>query len=149
MVNHLAALDATFSALADPTRRAILAHLAESPDASVSELAKPFRVSLPAISRHLRVLQGAGLLTRRREGRVHHLRLVAQPLESAGDWIATYRRFWEIKLDALDRYLRESEEQKEKPCPSPRHKPRRRSGSRAPSRLPAKGSSAPGRSRAR
>jgi DNA-binding transcriptional ArsR family regulator len=150
MVNYsAAALNRTFAALSDPTRRAIPAHLSGTPDASVSELAQPFRISPPAIARHLRVLEGAGLVARRRQGRVHHLRLVAEHLESAGDWIATYRRFWEEKLDALERYLRESQEQEEESWPSPRRKPRRRSGSRGLSPHRAKGSSAPGRTRGR
>jgi DNA-binding transcriptional ArsR family regulator len=151
MVNYSAVLDRTFGALSDPTRRAILAHLAEAPDASVSDLARPFRISAPAISRHLRVLEGAGLLTRRREGRVHHLRLLPAPLESANDWLDRYRRFWEGKLDALERYLRESQKEEDSWPPPPRHPhppaPRRRSASRARSRPRAKGSSAPGPTR--
>jgi len=96
MVNNLAAasLDATFGALADPTRRAILARLAEKSEISVTELAQPFDVTLPAISRHLRVLEEAGLLARRREGRVHHCRVVAAPMKPASEWIARYQRFW-------------------------------------------------------
>jgi len=110
MVNYsAAALDQTFRALSDPTRRAMLARLAAEPDASVAELARPFRMSKPAISKHLRVLEEAGLLARRRQGRVHHLRLVPAPLETADDWLARYRTFWEERLDALERYLREPE----------------------------------------
>jgi DNA-binding transcriptional ArsR family regulator len=117
MVNHSAAasLDATFGALADPTRRAILARLASTPDASVSELAAPFDVSLPAISKHLRVLEDAGLLARRREGRVHHCRVVAAPIRTAADWIARYEKFWEGRLDALARYLEETADEDEPP----------------------------------
>jgi DNA-binding transcriptional ArsR family regulator len=100
-------LDATFHALSDPIRRAILARL-ETGEASVTELAAPFRVSLPAVSKHIRVLEKAGLLARRRAGRVHSLRLVARPLQDAAGWIDYYRRFWEARFDALDRYLQES-----------------------------------------
>ncbi len=129
MVNYSTTLDATFSALSDPTRRAILAHLAESPEASVSDLSRPFRVSKPAISRHLRVLEGAGLLVRRRQGRVHHLRLVPAPLEAADLWLDRYRRFWGEKLDALDRYLRESQQgsrRRARAASSPSRRTRRR-----------------------
>src|SRR5262245_32629084 len=110
MVNYssAAALDATFQALADPTRRAILAKLASSPDTSVSELASPFRMSLPAVSKHLRVLESAGLLERRRAGRVHHCRFVPAPMRTASDWIAHYERFWAERLDDLKRYLVQS-----------------------------------------
>lgn len=142
MVNYSAALDTTFSALADPTRRAILAHLAESPEASVSDLARPFALSLPAISRHVRVLEGAGLLSRRKQGRVHHCRLVGAPLESANRWIDRYRRFWARKLDALEHYLRESQEEEGKTATSPPRQSRRPSGSRSPSRRRARASSA-------
>jgi len=99
-------IDQTFAALADPTRRAILARLARG-EASVTGLAAPFRMSLPAVSKHLRVLERAGLVGRSREGRVHRLRLEASPLRDAGEWIARYRRFWEGSFDRLDAYLRE------------------------------------------
>ena len=144
MVNSSAALDATFGALADPTRRAILAKLALSPESSVGELARPFAISLPAVSRHLRVLEEAGLVAREKDGRVHRCRLVAEPMRDAGDWIQTYREFWEARLDALQRYLESPEEnEKEK-----RWNPKRRtgSGSRARSRPRARGSSGRGRS---
>ena len=105
MVNYSApALDATFSALADPTRRAILARLAMG-DATVTELARPFQVSLPAISRHLRVLEEAGLMARDRQGRTHRGRLAAGPLHAATDWLLFYRGFWEGTFDALAEYL--------------------------------------------
>ena len=97
-------LDRTFAALSDPTRRAILARLAQG-DASVSELAAPFAMSLPAISKHLRVLEQAGLVERTKDGRVHRLRLVAQPLHQAASWIAHYQQFWEQQLAALADYL--------------------------------------------
>ncbi len=98
-------LDATFSALGDPTRRAILARLARG-EASVTEVAGPFAMSLPAISKHVRVLEHAGLLTRQRAGRIHRLRLVARPLRDAAEWIARYRGFWGSQLDALARHLK-------------------------------------------
>jgi DNA-binding transcriptional ArsR family regulator len=105
MVNSSAAgLDATFAALADPTRRAILARLALG-EATVGELARPFAVSLPAISKHLRVLEEAGLLARERQGRVHRCRLAATPLQEAVGWLLAYRRFWEGTLDSLAAYL--------------------------------------------
>src|SRR5689334_20258250 len=98
-------LDTTFHALADPTRRAILARLQQG-EATVTEVARPFRISLPAISKHLRVLEKAGLLARTRCGRVHHLRLVAKPLQDVAEWIAHYRQFWEERLDSLELFLR-------------------------------------------
>jgi DNA-binding transcriptional ArsR family regulator len=105
MVKHVShTLDRVFAALSDPTRRAILARLADS-DASVSELAAPFAMSLPAISKHLRVLEQAGLITRTKDGRVHRLRLAAQPMRDAAAWIAHYQQFWEGQLDALADYL--------------------------------------------
>ena len=110
MVKYQArALDATFSALADPTRRAILARLARA-ESSVTELAEPFDVSLPAISKHLRVLETAGLLAREKDGRVHRCRLVAGPMKTAASFLARYRSFWEEQLDALANYLGESKE---------------------------------------
>jgi len=99
-----ASLDAAFTALADPTRRAIVARLA-SAERSVGELAKPLPMSLPAVSRHLRILEGAGLVARRKEGRTHVLRLVPQALEPAQDWIAGHRAFWTSRLESLERYL--------------------------------------------
>ena len=108
MVKHRgAALDATFHALSDPIRRSILARL-EAGEASLTELARPFRISLPAISKHIRVLEKAGLLRRRRAGRVHCLRLVPGPLREAAEWIEHYRCFWEERFDALDRHLQET-----------------------------------------
>jgi DNA-binding transcriptional ArsR family regulator len=104
-------LDATFSALADPTRRAILARLA-SGETSVSELAQPFEMSMPAISKHLKVLQRAGLIERGREAQWRPCRLSAGPLKDASDWLDRYRRFWEESLDRLDVYLRELQKRK-------------------------------------
>lgn len=103
-------LDRTFAALSDPTRRAIVARLAAG-EASVSEVAEPFAMSLPAVSKHLRVLEEAGLLARRKEGRVHRIRLVAEPLREAAAWITAYREFWEGRLDALAEYLENQKEE--------------------------------------
>jgi DNA-binding transcriptional ArsR family regulator len=99
-------LSVTFGALADPTRRAILARLA-SGEATVSELAEPFEVSGPAISKHLKVLERAGLISRGREAQWRPCRLVGAPLKDAADWLEEYRRFWEDSFDRLDDYLRE------------------------------------------
>jgi DNA-binding transcriptional ArsR family regulator len=99
-------LSTTFAALADPTRRAILARLV-SGEASVTELAEPFEMSLPAVSKHLKVLQRAGLITRGREAQWRPCRLEAAPLKDAADWLEAYRRFWEQSLDRLEDYLRE------------------------------------------
>ena len=97
-------LNATFAALADPTRRAILSRLARG-DASVMEIAEPFKMTLPAISKHLKVLQRAGLVTQGREAQWRPCRLQAAPLKTAADWIDHYRRYWEESFDQLDRYL--------------------------------------------
>jgi DNA-binding transcriptional ArsR family regulator len=105
MVNRSSGtLDRTFAAVADPTRRAILHRLARG-EASVKELAAPFNMSLPAISKHLTVLERAGLLRRRKIGRVHHCQLVGRPMGEATAWLMAYQPFWESKLDALDDYL--------------------------------------------
>ena len=105
MVNLLVdPLAATFAALADPTRRAILERLAQG-EASVNELAQPFAVSLPAISKQLRVLQRAGLLVQGKEGRVRRCRLEAAPMKDALQWLDRYRRYWEQQLDSLADYL--------------------------------------------
>jgi DNA-binding transcriptional ArsR family regulator len=106
-------LDRTFSALADPTRRAILARLA-SGDASVTELAEPFAMSLPAISKHLKVLERAGLIVRGREAQWRPCRLEARPLKGASEWLEQYRVFWEQSLDRLEGYLKGLQD-KEKP----------------------------------
>src|SRR5580704_5026719 len=99
-------LDHTFAALADPTRRAILARLA-SGEASVTELAKPFEISLPAISRHLKVLERAGLIARGREAQWRPRTLQPEPLKDAAEWLEQYRRFWEQSLDRLAEHLAE------------------------------------------
>ena len=97
-------LDTTFAALADPTRRAILARLAGG-EATVTELAEPFAMSLPAVSKHLKVLEHAGLIARGREAQWRPCRLEVGPLKEAADWIGGYRRFWEESFDRLDEYL--------------------------------------------
>jgi DNA-binding transcriptional ArsR family regulator len=99
-------LSITFGALADPTRRAILARLTKG-EASVTELAKPFDMTLPAVSKHLKVLERAGLIARSRDAQWRPCRLKAQRLEEAADWVGRYRRFWEQSLDRLDEHLRE------------------------------------------
>jgi DNA-binding transcriptional ArsR family regulator len=104
MVTSSVKLDRTFGALADGTRRAILARLARS-EATVGELASPFRVSRPAISKHLRVLERAGLVRRSREGRVSRCALDAAALREAAEWVDRYREFWTGRLDELARYI--------------------------------------------
>jgi DNA-binding transcriptional ArsR family regulator len=97
-------LDRTFGALADPTRRRILAHLAKGEEC-VTDLARPYAMSLAAVSKHLIVLEKAGLVRRRRKGRVHSLRLEAKPMREAQAWISQYREFWEGNLDRFEDYL--------------------------------------------
>jgi DNA-binding transcriptional ArsR family regulator len=97
-------LNRTFAALADPTRRRILAHLARG-DRCVTDLARPHPMSLPAVSKHLRVLEKAGLIRRRRYGRIHQLKLEAKPMKQAAQWVEEYRRFWEGSLDRLAAFL--------------------------------------------
>ena len=101
-----AQLNATFAALADPTRRAILARLA-SGETSVMELAEPFDISLPAVSRHLKVLERAGLIERGREAQWRPCRLQANPLKDIADWVEYYRRHWEESFERLDSYLKQ------------------------------------------
>jgi DNA-binding transcriptional ArsR family regulator len=98
-------LSEIFSALADPTRRAILARLSES-DATVNELAEPFSISLPAISRHLKVLENAGLITRSRSAQWRSSSLRAEPLAEVAAWMERYRKFWDVNLDRLDAHLK-------------------------------------------
>jgi DNA-binding transcriptional ArsR family regulator len=106
-------LSITLAALADPTRRAILAHLAQG-EASVTELAQPFDMSLPAISKHLKVLERAGLITRSREAQWRPCRLKAEPLKDVDQWLAHYRQFWEQSFDRLDNYLQELQAEERK-----------------------------------
>src|SRR3954467_14695192 len=113
--NNIAAdqLSETFAALADPTRRAILARLA-SGEASVTELAEPFEMSMPAISKHLKVLERAGLIGRGREAQWRPCRLEAAPLKEVASWVEYYRRFWEQRFDRLENYLHELKEKEKK-----------------------------------
>jgi DNA-binding transcriptional ArsR family regulator len=118
IVNHMVKyssrlLNRTFAALADPTRRRILAHLAHG-DRCVTDLARPHAMSLPAVSKHLRVLEKAGLLRRRRYGRVHEMQLDAKPLQQAAQWVEEYRKFWEGSLDRLAEYLEKANRQSKK-----------------------------------
>jgi len=106
-------LDRTFAALADPTRRGILEHLAGG-GRCVTDLARPYRMSLPAVSKHLRVLENAGLVRRKRDGRVHRLKLDAKPMRQAQAWIEKYRKFWEENFDRLDDYLKQLQNKKTK-----------------------------------
>lgn len=117
-------LSTTFSALADPTRRAILARLA-SGEASVGELAKPMKMTMPAVTKHLKVLQRAGLIRQERRAQFRPCYLVAQPLKEASDWVEKYRRFWEQSLDRLEIYLRELQAT-EIPAPAPAPKRQKR-----------------------
>jgi len=142
MVKHsIGTLDATFGALSDATRRGILAQLALG-ETSVSDLAAPYDMSLPAVSKHLRVLEGAGLIQRHKDGRVHRCRLAPEPMKGAAEWIASYRQFWERQFDALERYLAQSQapaQQKEKQSwQAPYQAPVSPSGSSARSRRRAK-----------
>src|SRR2546421_12560102 len=105
-------LNLTFAALADPTRRSILTRLAEG-EATVTELAEPFAVSLPAISRHLTVLERAGLIVRSREAQGRPSRMQAEPLEDAVDWMQSRKRTWDARIDRLDAHLRRKGDQRE------------------------------------
>ncbi len=109
-------LSSTLAALADPTRRAILARLALG-ETSVTELAEPFEMSLPAVSKHLKVLEHAGLITRSRAAQWRPCRLQAEPLREIAAWLEHYRRFWEASFDRLDDYLRELQAGEQKPVP--------------------------------
>jgi DNA-binding transcriptional ArsR family regulator len=117
-------LSTTLAALSDPTRRAILARLATG-QATVTELAAPFAMSLPAVSRHLKVLEHAGLITRGREAQWRPCRITAGPLKDVADWVAHYRRFWTESLDRLDDYLR-GVQKKEKKHGHGKHHDKRR-----------------------
>lgn len=112
--NHMVtiSLDRTFAALSDPTRRRILARLAHG-EATVGELAEPFDISRPAVSKHLRVLEGAGLVTRHPQGRVSRCSLEAGPMKEAWDWVSRYRGFWETQLTALADYMESGREPEE------------------------------------
>jgi len=119
MMTQADPLSTTFAALADPTRRAILARLATG-GASVNELAEPFEMSLPAVSKHLKVLERAGLITRSREAQSRPCQLHAAPLKDAVSWIEHYRMFWEQSFDRLEIYLKEIEKESSKHGPKHR-----------------------------
>jgi DNA-binding transcriptional ArsR family regulator len=140
---HDASLDRTFAALSDPTRRALLARLGEG-RVSVSELARPFPVSLPAIMKHLDVLSEAGLVTRTKTGRTVACELTAGPMEEAMEWLNRYQRFWFERLDRLAAFVEDN------PCsPTPTSPPGPASPSSDASPPRQRGSSAPGRTRPR
>jgi DNA-binding transcriptional ArsR family regulator len=113
MVKYSDTLDSTFGALADPTRRAILASLMLG-QASITELAKPHRMSLPAVMKHLRVLEEAGLVSQRKIGRTRRCQLAAHPLKEAEQWLSQYRAFWEGTFDQLERFLSQEENKEDK-----------------------------------
>jgi DNA-binding transcriptional ArsR family regulator len=127
VVKYQRSLDTTFAALADPTRRAILATLTQG-QASVSDLAKPYRMSLPAVMKHLHVLEQAGLVSQEKTGRVRRCRLAGESLRRAADWLARYRVFWETQLASLDRYLTQQQQTEESSWSKP---PSRRGRSRS------------------
>jgi DNA-binding transcriptional ArsR family regulator len=141
------ALDRTFAALSDPTRRALLARLGGQDSISVSELAQPFAMSLPAIMKHLDVLSDAGLVTREKTGRVVACRLTARPMEQAMEWLNRYARFWSENLDRLAAFVEEDIWPNPTPQPTPASPVGRASPSRAASTRRAKGSTPPGRTR--
>src|SRR5579871_4124903 len=142
MVKHSTGLDRTFAALADPTRRALVMRLAERPDASVSELAAPFAVSLPAIMKHL-----AGLVAREKTGRVVACRLQAEPMRDAFEWLNRYEKFWSERLNSLAAFLEEDESFLEEEKWRPKPQPSRASPSSAASRRRPQKSSRPGPTR--
>ncbi len=106
-------ISSTFAALADPTRRAILARLADG-EASVTELAEPFAMTMPAVSKHLKVLERAGLIARSRDAQWRPCRLEPTPLKEVADWVGEYRQHWEERFDRLDQYLKELQQKEEK-----------------------------------
>jgi DNA-binding transcriptional ArsR family regulator len=131
MVKYSANLDATFGALSDPTRRSILTTLQRG-HASVSELARPHDISMPAILKHLHVLEQAGLIEQKKTGRVRMCRLTVAPMQQAADWLSMYRVFWENQLDNLGRFLdrtnpNKSQQQENQACRKQPFKPRRHS----------------------
>jgi DNA-binding transcriptional ArsR family regulator len=114
MLSRSDRLDTTFSALADPTRRAILARLSTG-EASVTELAKPLKMTMPAVTKHLKVLQKAGLIRQERRAQWRPCFLVAEPLKEASDWVDQYRKFWEQSLDRLEIYLQQLQQHADPP----------------------------------
>ena len=131
MVKYSASLDTTFAALSDPTRRAILTTLQRG-QASVTELARPHPISMPAVLKHLNVLEQAGLIAQEKTGRVRMCRLTVAPMQQAADWLSLYRIFWENQLNSLGRYLQRTEltppqKAEDKACRKPPSHPRKRS----------------------
>jgi DNA-binding transcriptional ArsR family regulator len=131
MVKYSTSLDSTFSALSDPTRRTILTTLQRG-HASVTELARPHDISMPAVLKHLRVLEQAGLIEQKKTGRVRTCRLTVAPMQQAADWLSLYRVFWENQLDNLGRFLERNDpgknkKQENKACRKPPSHPLRRS----------------------
>ena len=123
MVKYKASLDATFAALGDPTRRSILTTLQRG-QASVTELSRPHAISMPAIMKHLRVLEDAGLVSQQKVGRVRMCRLTVAPLQIAADWLSLYRVFWENQFDSLEKFLKQTEPLQETvPCRKPSNRP--------------------------
>jgi DNA-binding transcriptional ArsR family regulator len=120
-------LDNTLSALADPTRRAILARLAQG-EATVTELAQPFDMTMPAVTKHLKVLERAGLITRSREAQTRPCRLAPGPLQEVANWVDEYRPYWEARFDRLDEYLREVQDKREELAPPRRRRKEQRNG---------------------
>jgi DNA-binding transcriptional ArsR family regulator len=114
-------LDRIFFALSDPTRRAIVGRLAARPS-TVGELAEPFSISAPAVSKHMKILEGAGLISRQVEGRRHHCTLNPQALGEAQDWLSYYRDFWEARLDELESFLEESDKSSKQRSERPKRK---------------------------
>ena len=125
MVNYQERLNRTFAALVDPTRRAILARLEREDGASVSELAKPFAIKLPAVMKHLDVLDAAGLIERSKAGRTVTVRLASEPMREAMEWLRRYERFWTASLDRLAAYTEEQEKKARRSIP-PKNRRRRR-----------------------
>jgi DNA-binding transcriptional ArsR family regulator len=136
-------LDATFAALSDATRRGILARLAQG-EASVSDLAASYDISLPAVSKHLRVLERAKLIARRKDGRINRCRLVAEPMKNAAEWIERYRQFWGQRFEALARFLAESQRKGKETCRRRNRAPKRGFRSGGSSRPRGPKSSKPG-----
>jgi DNA-binding transcriptional ArsR family regulator len=149
--NHGSTLDRTFGALADPTRRALIARLSGG-ERTISELAARFDMTLPAVSKHIRVLQRAGLADVRREGRVRRTSLVAAPMREAAVWIERYRRFWDFQFDQLADYLASTTDSDSKEATAWRHKPKQReqvTSSRSGVRSARRGSASSARGRGR
>jgi DNA-binding transcriptional ArsR family regulator len=138
VTNMIDRLSLAFGALSDPTRRAILSHLAASGEATVAELAEPFAMSSPAISKHLKVLERAGLIAVGRQAQSRPRRLVAHPLHEATQWLERYRPIWEAKLDRLDDYVRALKTQRETSGEKAKRRGSARGARRTTTRTPSK-----------